>query len=396
MVEQFVNEMERLNICLFVVISLILLTQATCLKQMENSKVVTSSTKKLDETNRLRKTSLVSSAPSSLVSSIRNTMVPFTVVYYNSSSSCRGSPSYATSSTAYVNEPVGLYDYIQQLNIPVPPYVYPALLNGVTIEATGCGRSMSLKVCYFKACTSLSLNDCIDIDNLVTDQFHKYIGTSNYGSAIISVMGPSCSSGGVHCFSSDSKVYLENSQHTDIVNVQSNDYILTYDPNERNHKWTKVIGWLDKREDVKVSFSRIIHEMGYLKASPYHLIMKVGSDGQVKPVFTKDIQIGDILLFHNMSLTAYSKVVQIENIIQFGAFAPLTTDGTFLVNGILVSCYAHFASHTWAHLAFAPYRWYYSIIGSASMYPSQWYIHLLKAVLSWSSRLHLTHGLISK
>jgi len=56
-----------------------------------------------------------------------------------------------------------------------------------------------------------------------------------------------------------------------------------------------------------------------------------------------------------------SDLIRITNInnstIQRGVYAPLTTDGTLIVNGVLVSCYANISSQSIAHDSMTSLRW---------------------------------------
>lgn len=86
-----------------------------------------------------------------------------------------------------------------------------------------------------------------------------------------------------------------------------------------------------------------------------------------------------------------------------GAYAPLTAQGTILINRVLASCYAVIEEHSWAHWAFAPFRLLQGLL--ATLCPSSggalvdapathgihWYSRLLYHIGSWvldSDSLH--------
>ncbi|KAK1165470.1 indian hedgehog signaling molecule a [Acipenser oxyrinchus oxyrinchus] len=62
-----------------------------------------------------------------------------------------------------------------------------------------------------------------------------------------------------------------------------------------------------------------------------------------------------------------------------GAFAPLTRQGTLVVNDVLTSCFAAFDNHGWAQWAFGPLRLYYSLTRQSGVQEEglHWYSRLL-------------------
>ncbi|CAF4946530.1 unnamed protein product, partial [Rotaria socialis] len=67
-----------------------------------------------------------------------------------------------------------------------------------------------------------------------------------------------------------------------------------------------------------------------------------------------------------------------SDVVKQGYVAPLTVEGTLIVNNVAASCYATIDSHYIAHTVLAPMRWWYSLFGkSSSMIGVHWFPQIL-------------------
>jgi hypothetical protein len=79
------------------------------------------------------------------------------------------------------------------------------------------------------------------------------------------------------------------------------------------------------------------------------------ADGALESVFADQIEEGDKLVSWKGSKMFEEAVVAVEPAIEKGTWAPLTMEGTLLVDGLLASCYASFP-HDLVDLALAPVK----------------------------------------
>ena len=94
----------------------------------------------------------------------------------------------------------------------------------------------------------------------------------------------------------------------------------------------------------------------------YHLIpIKLQNENE-KYIFANHVQIGDFLfVLEKNNQIKSSKVIDIIIQIKIGYYAPLTTEGTLIINNILASCFASVKDHSLAQYSMFPFRYYYQL-----------------------------------
>ncbi len=96
-----------------------------------------------------------------------------------------------------------------------------------------------------------------------------------------------------------------------------------------------------------------------IKVSHLHLVALPSGDFKR----ANKLKSGQLIPIYDYSKEQYinDEIKSIEMEVVNGFSAPLTTAGTILVEGILVSCYAVIESHWLAHLSMSPIRWLYAL-----------------------------------
>lgn len=119
--------------------------------------------------------------------------------------------------------------------------------------------------------------------------------------------------------------------------------------------YTQFLGWLERHSSASAGFLHLSTASGPGPVlTPGHVIFRASSPagGPPEPVFAAQLVPGDRLLHGNATEV---EVTSVEARNEAGYWAPLTAEGSLLVDGFLASCYASFP-HTLSDLALGPVK----------------------------------------
>lgn len=129
--------------------------------------------------------------------------------------------------------------------------------------------------------------------------------------------------------------------------------------------YSEVIAFLDRSLTERRQFVQLTTESGrVLTLTPAHLVPVEGRSS----IFAGRVQPGDKILVRDPAdenevehRLRWDTVVDNRLVLEDGIYAPLTTEGTLLVDDVVASCYAFVDSQEVAHFAFLPYRVWSSV-----------------------------------
>jgi hypothetical protein len=163
------------------------------------------------------------------------------------------------------------------------------------------------------------------------------------------------------CFAADSLVTLTDGQSKRIIELESGDTILAYDDKTKKITSTQVLAMLDSQPHQYALFKQLTTVSGrQLSLTSSHLL----STDIHGYVMAKNIHVGmNIYVMNDNGLLTTETVSNVTDVVKQGYVAPLTEQGTLIVNNVAASCYAAINNHHLAHAALAPMRWWYGLFG---------------------------------
>ncbi|XP_053715468.1 sonic hedgehog protein [Synchiropus splendidus] len=206
------------------------------------------------------------------------------------------------------------------------------------------------------------------------------------------------------CFPGSSTVTLRDGSTKAVKDLQSGDKVLAADQ-AGNLVYTDFIMFIDQEPTAsRVFFVIETHTGEKITLTAAHLlfISQNSTDARSSTIFASQVRPGQNVLVYDPELRALEPVTvkRIYTQEHVGSFAPLTAQGTVVVDQVLASCYAAIEDHNLAHWALAPVRlahWVSSLFHqsqiSAQTDGVHWYPNILYRLGTWFLDSHSIHPL---
>lgn len=219
------------------------------------------------------------------------------------------------------------------------------------------------------------------------------------------------------CFPGSSTVSLQDGSRKPVKDLRPGDRVLAAD-HQGNSVYTDFIMFLDQDSSTRRLFYVIETESGQkISLTAAHLLfVRPGNSTEeekedeeeeevgMSAVFASQVQPGQRVLVFDPTRNRLVPVCvkRIYTDMQEGSYAPVTVQGTVVVDRVLASCYAVIEDHELAHWALAPVRFthWLSSLGSSSpsRAPAQqdgvhWYSKVLYQLGTWLLDSHSIHPL---
>jgi len=166
------------------------------------------------------------------------------------------------------------------------------------------------------------------------------------------------------CFAADSLVTLADGKQKTIADLRSGDQLIAFNHNTQQLVTTALITMMDFQPHNFALFKHITTSTGrQLSLTSSHLL-PTPNNGYL---MAKNIESGmNIYVVNEEGALIEDRVSNVTDVVKQGYMAPLTQEGTLIVNHVAASCYATIDSHDVAHAVLAPMRWWYNLFGAGS------------------------------
>ena len=185
--------------------------------------------------------------------------------------------------------------------------------------------------------------------------------TTKYQLMIVAESSGAARHGG--CFPAEATVRTSEGVTKRISEVEIGERVAAVD-STGSVVYSPVLLFLDRDANQRRNFVVLRTERGdQLTLTPSHLIYTIpgndvdANDAQLVATFAHRVQIDDwIVIVGGDGRSRRQRVVDVGVAAHTGVFAPLTEEGTLVVDDVVVSCYAVVDDQSLAHWAFAPVR----------------------------------------
>lgn len=209
------------------------------------------------------------------------------------------------------------------------------------------------------------------------------------------------------CFPGSSTVTLQDGTKKAVKDLQTGDRVLAAD-DDGNPIYTDFIMFIDQDSTTRRLFYVIETDSGQkITLTAAHLLF-VGHNSteeeRMSAIFASKVQRGQKVFVFDAERSRLEPVTvkRIYTQEHEGSFAPVTAQGTVVVDQVLASCYAVIEDHELAHWALAPVRlahWVSSLLFSSQRQVSaqndgvHWYSKILYQLGTWLLDSHSIHPL---
>lgn len=165
------------------------------------------------------------------------------------------------------------------------------------------------------------------------------------------------------CFTPESTAQLESGARKPLSELVIGDRVLSMDSNGRA-VYSDVILFMDRNLEQMETFVQLHTDGGaVLTVTPAHLITVWQPEQQkLDFMFADRIEEQFYVLVQDASGELRpQRVLRVSSVQQRGVVAPLTREGTIVVNSVAASCYAVISSQSLAHWGLAPMRLWYTL-----------------------------------